>query len=186
MLIEYSPNYFVLDHVPRLLREQYKYAPKFIVSLRNPLSRTLSSWTFKAKEGIELKKKSSLIQADDPFNKSMAIGLMQAQCIEDCYHRFKSMKKCSITECRFKYDHRGDGRNGKYSYYAHLVKSLYVYQFLLWFAFFPKSDFFIFTIEQYRKNPIGVTEAIMNFMGLPLYDPSGKKGFTNKEVGLGF
>ena len=63
------------------------------------------------------------------------------------------MKKCSITACRAINDKRGDGRNGRYSYYAHVVKSLYAYQFLMWFEYFPKSSFFIFTIEQYRKNP---------------------------------
>lgn len=61
----------------------------------------------------------------------------------------------SITNCRAQFDKRYDGRNGKYSYYAHVVKSLYAYQFLMWFSYFPKSEFFIFTIEQYRKNPIG-------------------------------
>ena len=52
----------------------------------------------------------------------------------------------------------------------------------MWFEYFPKADFFIFTIEQYRKNPIGVTEALLNFLGLPLYDPTGKMGFKDKDA----
>lgn len=91
------------------------------------------------------------------------------------------MKKCSIGNCRAQFDSRYDGRNGKYSYYAHVVKSLYAYQFLMWFSYFPKSDFFIFTIEQYRKNPIGVLEALLDFLGLPLYDPDGVLGFKDKK-----
>ena len=52
ILIEYSPNYFVLDHVPLMLKQQYNYRLKFIVSLRDPIGRTISSWKFKAKEGL--------------------------------------------------------------------------------------------------------------------------------------
>ena len=176
VLIEYSPNYLVLDHVPALLRSQFKYKLKFIVSLRNPVSRTISSWKFKAKEGIKLGNVK-----DDLFNVSVAQGIDQSRCIINCYNRTHTMKRCSMTNCRAQFDQRYDGRNGKYSYYAHVVKSLYAYQFLLWFAYYPKSDFFIFTIEQYKKNPIGVLEALLNFLGLPLYDPEGKYGFRSKK-----
>jgi len=177
VLIEYSPNYFVLDHLPQTLKSELNYKVKFIVSLREPVSRTLSSWKFKAKECLKLAK-----CRDDHFNETISQGIQQAQCIADCYWKKKSMQDCSIEECRRKHDRRRDGRNGKYSYYAHVVKSLYAYQFLMWFEYFPKSSFFIFTIEQYRKNPIGVTEAILDFMGLPLYDSSGKNGFKDKKA----
>ena len=179
VLIEYSPNYFVLDHVPEIIKQEFTYPVKFVVSLREPVSRTLSSWKFKAKEGLKMKER------DDFFNVTMMQGIDQANCVVACYEKTKDMKKCSVTTCRTKYDKRWDGRNGKYSYYAHVVKSLYAYQFLMWFSYFPKANFFIFTIEQYRKNPIGVTEALLNFMGLPLYDPAGKLGFKDKEQLIG-
>lgn len=175
LLIEYSPNYLVLDHVPRLLKAQLKYNLKFIVSLREPVSRTLSSWKFKAKEGLNLNVR------DDSFNSSMFQGMQQAQCIIDCYNRMKSMKKCSIANCRAKFDTRHDGRNGKNSYYAHVVKSLYAHQIIMWLEYFPRSSFFVFTVAEYRKNPIGVMEALLNFLGLPLYDPDGKMGFTDRQ-----
>lgn len=76
VLIEYSPNYFVLDHVPELLRSQFHQKMKFIVSLRDPISRTISSWKFKAKEGL----KNHNIK-DDPFNVSVDQGISQSECI---------------------------------------------------------------------------------------------------------
>ena len=186
VLIEYSPNYFVLDHVPEVLRSEFKYKLKFVVSLRDPISRAISSWKFKASEGLRLgearRKKHETDWPDDFFNVTMKLGMDQAKCVSDCYEKTKDMTKCSITMCRAMNDKRGDGRNGKYSYYAHVVKSLYAYQFLMWFAYFPKSNFFVFTIEQYRKNPIGVTEALLNFFGLPLYDPTAKQGFKDKAT----
>jgi hypothetical protein len=135
----------------------------------------LSSWKFKAKEGLSHKIN------DDPFNTTMIQGIAQAQCVIDCYEKNKSMKKCSIANCRSQFDSRHDGRNGKYSFYSHVVKSLYAYQFLMWFEYFPKSSFFVFSVEEYKKNPIAVTEAILNFLGLPLYDPDGRMGFTDKK-----
>ena len=184
VLIEYSPNYFVLDHVPEVLRSEFKYKLKFVVSLRDPISRAISSWKFKASEGLRLgearRKKHETDWPDDFFNVTMRLGMAQAKCVSDCYDKTKDMTKCSITMCRAINDKRGDGRNGKYSYYAHVVKSLYAYQFLMWFAYFPKSSFFVFTIEQYRKNSIGVTESLLNFFGLPLYDPNEKEGFKDK------
>jgi len=62
------------------------------------------------------------------------------------------------------------------------MKSLYAYQFLLWFSYFRKEQFFIFTIEEFRKNPIGTFERLLDFLGLPLYDPSGQSGFLDKAA----
>ena len=46
LLIDYTPNYFVLDHVPLSLSLAYPppHNMKFIVSLRDPLARAISSW----------------------------------------------------------------------------------------------------------------------------------------------
>jgi hypothetical protein len=66
------------------------------------------------------------------------------------------------------------------SYYAHVTKSLYAYQFAKWFSFFDKSQFFIYTLEEFSKNRIGVLERILDFLGIPLFDPSGRYGFKDK------
>lgn len=59
VLIEYTPNYFLIDHIPKLLAEGFKklYPLKFIVSLREPVNRTLSSWRFKALEAYVAQEK---------------------------------------------------------------------------------------------------------------------------------
>ena len=46
-----------------------------------------------------------------------------------------------------------DGRYGALSYHAHVIKSMYAYQFLQWFAYFARDQFFVFTIEDFDKNP---------------------------------
>jgi len=57
---------------------------------------------------------------------------------------------------------------------------MYAYQFAKWFSFFEKPQFFIFTIEEFSRNRIGVLERILDFLGLPLYDPSGKFGYRSR------
>ena len=59
VIIEYTPNYFIVDHIPKLLSQGFKklYPLKFIVSLRDPVNRTLSSWRFKAFENYIAQEK---------------------------------------------------------------------------------------------------------------------------------
>jgi hypothetical protein len=102
ILIEYSPNYFVLDQVPQLLKQEFNYRLKFIVSLRDPISRAISSWKFKANEGLKLqalrKARKETEFPDDYFNVTMGLGMEQAKCISECYEKHKSMKvKISLS-----------------------------------------------------------------------------------------
>lgn len=205
VFIDYTPNYFVLDHVPKLIAEGFKYGYKkdrytmrFIVSLREPVSRTLSSWRFKALEHFQMQERK-MIRTGKPMdllllNDSVHWGEMRAQCIANCYNKpdgSKSMKGCNLNKCRKQYDK--DMQETKYqyqkaetstmccrtSYYAHICKSLYAYQFAKWFDFFDRSQFFIYTLEEFSKNRIGVLERLLDFLGVPIYDPTGKTGFSN-------
>ena len=104
------------------------------------------------------------------------------------------MSNCNMNKCRKKYDMLSKETMAfaaleeksafccRTAYYAHLTKSLYAYQFAKWFHYFDKSQFFIFTIEEFTVNRIGVLERLLDFLGLPLYDPFGKYGYKNKET----
>ena len=74
-----------------MLKQQYNYKLKFIVSLRDPIGRTISSWKFKAKEGL---MRNGLFP-DDYFNVTMMQGIDQANCVIACYDKTKDMRKCS-------------------------------------------------------------------------------------------
>ena len=82
---------------------------KFIVSLREPVSRTLSSWRFKALEHYSLQERRS-VRTGKPIkllniNDSIYWGERRAKCLSLCYHGRKgSMDHCSINGCRKKYD----------------------------------------------------------------------------------
>ena len=65
------------------------------------------------------------------------------------------------------------------SYYAHITKSLYAYQFAKWFDYFDRSQFFIYTLEEFSKNRVGVLERLLDFLGVPIFDPTGRTGFSS-------
>jgi hypothetical protein len=141
--------------------------------LRNPTARAISSFKAKSEKHPNFPK----------FEICMKKGFEQGQCVVNCYHDgwFNKTKneQCNIEMCRKKFDDKKGLCGGK-STLAHITKSLYYYQLLNWFNVFDRSQFFILTIEQYTLNPIYVYEQIINFLGLPLYDPEGRFGFRSR------
>ena len=118
--------------------------------------------------------------------------MMQGDCISQCFARHSKgvdlnafpptpiMKMCSIETCRRKYDKK-DGSSGGKATLAHIVKSMYAFQLKMWFEYFSPRQFYIFTLEQFIANPILQMEKIFDFLGLPLYDASGRRGFRNRR-----
>ena len=171
VLIEYTPNYFLIDHIPKLLAEGFKklYPMKFIVSLREPVNRTLSSWRFKALENYVAQEKAIAKGSQQPMeisslSDSIYWGKKRGDCISACYKRNKgNMALCNMNKCRKKYDLMSKETKPfaevqdksafccRTAYYAHITKSLYAYQFAKWFYYFDKPQFFIFTIEEFTK-----------------------------------
>jgi hypothetical protein len=194
----------LIDHIPKLLADGFKkmYPIKFIVSLRDPVNRTLSSWRFKAHESYVTQEKAISKGSEDPLevaqlSDSLDWGMKQGDCLRECYDKKKSMVGCSISKCRQQYDLmcketktfaeiQEKGKSAfccRTAYYAHVAKSLYAYQFSKWFSYFDRSQFFIFTIEEFSRNRIGVLERLLDFLGLPLIHQSiGKYGYLNEEV----
>jgi hypothetical protein len=88
-----------------------------------------------------------------------------------------------MRRCRRKYDTTGfDG--GAFGMIAHLVKSMYAYQIMTWFHYFPRNHFHFVTLEQYIERPLATYERALDFLGLPLYDPAGAAGFQNRTAVL--
>ena len=121
-------------------------------------------------------------------------GKKRGDCISNCYKKNKAnMAMCNMNKCRKKYDIMSKETKPfaevqdksafccRTAYYAHITKSLYAYQFAKWFQYFDKPQFFIFSIEEFTKNRIGVLERILDFLGLPLYDSNGKFGYRSRD-----
>ena len=193
-MMDYTPNYFVMDNVPELINKSYTHSRKLkiLLCLRNPTKRAISSWVAKKVKKRSVGRSQKINMNLPSLEVSLRDGMKQGECIAECFQdiakgkdikdfqHVKIMKYCNMAKCRRKFD--STRKAGTKSTLAHVVKSMYAYQLRNWYEYFDPSQFHIFSIEQYSKNPVGVLESIFDFLGLPLYDPDGKVGFENRTT----
>lgn len=129
LLMDYTPNYLLMESAATLIKQKMPNANKlkFIVVLRNPTERAISSWVYK--------KSCRSCEATSPrmpsFEVSVNQGINQGNCISKCFQKQVKRypqtelmsnftlkiftadddKGCSISRCRMKYDHTG-GKTG--------------------------------------------------------------------------
>lgn len=103
IVMDFTPNYLSVDAVPRILRSLYSddVAAKlrFVVALREPVSRAVSSWLYKKNSHPNL----------PGFADSVAEGIKEGKCIAACYNKHRieigssnhveSFRACEIEEC---------------------------------------------------------------------------------------
>lgn len=204
LVMDYTPNYLVCDETPILIRKAFPQIAdrlKFMVLLRDPTARTLSSW--KAKRGKHGKS------IPDLRNVTRS-GILQGECIAKCFNEYfdgprllpavrRSLWEvanrtaedslnpldCSIKQCRKQVD-GNNGRSGGIATLAHVVKSMYAYQLLHWFMVFHPSQFLILTLEEFTAEPLVSMERIITFLGLSMYDDrtstdDARIGWKSKE-----
>lgn len=199
LVMEYTPNYLVHDETPLLIHKAFRHTAshlKFILIVRDPVKRMISSWRFK------MEKTPGGIST---FKEAVKSGLAQAKCIEDCFdkyfqkganwttlkpevllHNFTDNdvnrdymhQHCSMKLCRVQNDPSKHGFNGGNSVMAHVVKGQYMYQLMSWLRVFDLHQFLIISLEEYMETPLGTMEKIIEFLGLQMYhnnDPKGPK-----------
>jgi hypothetical protein len=186
LVMEYTPNYVASDDVPAIIKKALPHSDKlrFIMVLREPTKRTISSWLAKK---IKHSKKQMALEVTE-LNETLSVGMIQSMCISHCVNSLsldRPLSDCSFKNCRRRNDN-SLGTNGGLLALAHVAKSLYVYQLMVWFSLFPRENFYILTLEAFAKNPVGELEKILDFLGLPLYDPQGKFefGWPNRSAVL--
>jgi hypothetical protein len=199
LVMEYTPNYLVHDETPLLIHKAFHHTAehlKFIMIVREPVKRMISSWRFK------MEKTPGGITT---FKEAVVSGLAQAKCIEDCFDKYflsgdrwrelvpevlsrgdflssnislSFMRShCSIKVCRVKNDPNSHGYNGGNSVMAHVVKGMYMYELLAWLRVFRLEQFLIISLEEYVETPMGTMKKIIDFLGLQMFheDPFGPK-----------
>jgi hypothetical protein len=104
IVMDFTPNYLSVDSVPRLLRSLYTddVASKlrFIIALREPVSRAVSSWLYKKNSHPNL----------PGFEDAVSSGIKEGKCIAACYEKYRSklgvrsshvesFQACEIERC---------------------------------------------------------------------------------------
>ena len=196
LVMDYTPNYLVNDETPVLIRKTFPsiyHKLKFIIMIRNPVARTISSW--KSKKGKHGNKVLS-------FANVTRIGIEQGKCIEYCYNNYfqkdnvtlkeyiismhthsnsnsnrthnedwmEVTSRCSMKYCRRRFDRTDGGSGGGIASMAHIVKSMYIYQLINWLHVFSLEQFCIITLEEFISEPLVTIKKITDFLGIPMYD----------------
>jgi len=96
LVMEYTPNYIMVDEAPLLIAKTYPDIAtklKFVLLVREPVSRMISSWRFK----------TWTMQHNHPdektmsFSESVKSGVAQLKCIEECFkHLFNDSDPTSL------------------------------------------------------------------------------------------
>ncbi len=112
LLMEYTPNYLVHDETPMLIHKTFPrtaHLLKFIVIVREPVKRMVSSWRFKT-----VKTDGGITS----FKAAVESGLRQLECADACYSQYFYHPN-SLGKGR---DRRKDNENGK----KHRLRSSFV------------------------------------------------------------
>ena len=125
---------------------------RFLVTLREPVARAVSSWQFKSRAGGGETRS---------FRRVVEEGAALA----------RGMRACPIDRYLTPPPH---GHHQQISL-SHVGKGLYVYQLRAWFARVPRERFLVVPIEQFYANATDGLARVLAFVGVPAL---GARGFA--------
>jgi hypothetical protein len=187
VIMHYTPNYAGLknieDDIVKSLKENQKTrkSAKFLFMLRNPTSRTASSWWYK---NHCYKNENHHCPS---FKAQVDTGIAAVHNLQSCYARHDFTLERLVNGLRY-----GQRNLTKLEqevldlcpitlmappntslYGAHVGKSIYVYQLAHWFDRIPSSQIYLMFLENYAENPVREIEMFFEWLGLEAYGPSG-------------
>ena len=162
--MEYTPEYlFEANHVPACLCGALQLTAaarcanrRFLVTLREPVARAVSSWQFKSRAGGGETRS---------FRRVVEEGAALA----------RGMRACPIDRYLTPPPH---GHHQQISL-SHVGKGLYVYQLRAWFARVPRERFLVVPIEQFYANATDGLARVLAFVGVPAL---GARGFASAHA----
>lgn len=135
---EASPYYLFHPHVPKRIAALTPYA-KFIVLLRNPVSRAYSQYYHEVEMGHEQLSFEEALEQEEARTKHETERLIQ-------------------DEYYYSYNHQ---------HYTYLARGLYAEQLEAWFQYFPREQFLILKSEDFYTAPVIVLEQVAAFLNIP-------------------
>lgn len=138
---EASPYYLFHPHAPRRMR-QVAPQTKLIAILREPASRAFSHYKHMLRDGRETLEFDAAVE-------------QEAERLAG--EREKLMADETYAANRFRF----------FSYQA---RGIYVDQLAAWAEHFPREQILVLQSEAYRRDPLGVTNRTLDFLGIPHWD----------------
>jgi hypothetical protein len=207
-ILHYTPNYSILPDLAEMILSSLKtlqvplHTVRFIFALRNPVTRTESSWWYK--------EHCYQTKSECPsFSSQVEKGIAAARLLERCYETHNrslhalvtdiaslsssspvSTSTVSITSSTphsavFSASAAASAtlkscpntllipEGSTNLKVAHVGKSLYIHQLLHWYHLIPPSQIYLLSLESYQTDPLTEIELLLRWLGLPRYGPSG-------------
>jgi hypothetical protein len=187
VIVHYTPNYAGLknieDDIIKSLKENKKTtkSAKFLFMLRNPTSRTASSWWYK---NHCYKRKDNSCPS---FKPQIDQGIAAVHNLQSCYAKHNFTLERLVNGLR---DGQRDLTKPEQHvldlcpitlmappntslYGAHVGKSIYVYQLAHWFNRISSSQIYLMFLENYVENPVREVEMFFEWLGVETYGSSG-------------
>eukprot|EP00752_Nemacystus_decipiens_P004724 g4307.t1 len=188
VVIDYTPHYMVVAETPHRIADMYGgrgSGLKFIVTLREPASRAISSWEFKN----EINPKKGRQEETRSLAKTVMDGRQRAGKLHACLALAKvSTKKPRERDLKL-CNPRKFLENPLYV--SHVGKSMYAMQLERWFDLFGRENFKVIFTDDMAADPVGVLKDVLDFLGLDMTSDDKSKGLPdlkqwNKITGMDY
>ena len=209
VVVHYTPHYMFVPGLPGAICDLSRAAGgapcaelRYLVMLREPASRAVSSWWYHHRRGA--------------LADAVADGARALRALEKCYSGagVDFLELCASVHRKSR--GAGDGAAaaggggggggdlGKFSehteklsacsdallvtggdnagFSAHVGKSLYAHQLVHWFARLPLGQFYIMALEDYGAAPLREFTQLLCWLGLAAVDEHGIRGFRDREA----
>eukprot|EP00903_Cladosiphon_okamuranus_P014094 g13100.t1 len=190
-VMDYTPHYSILADVPykilHLYGEQaYDGTLKYVILLREPVARTISSWQFKfdlhgAQEGATHTSQHERRTLEWVF----AEGGSRVNALVTCLS--KNLEPGSLLSSRSRRKVDLDTCNPKRflesnTYFAHVGKSVYVLQLRRWINLFGQENVKVIFLEEMAAEPMETLSSVFDFLGMKMLDEEDEtKRLPNME-----
>jgi hypothetical protein len=163
LLGHYTPNYLfhpstafnILEVFPRDVLDRLK----FIVLLREPSERCVSSYWYKRQAGQETR---SLAQAvDEGISKSRRRHEHRMRSLD-----MRSLQREGTAALRSEWESMFDLSDPSKIFLEHVGKGMYADQITLWFLLFRPDQFVFVTLNEMKRAPELAVGRVLTFLGL--------------------
>ena len=177
IIMHYTPHYIYEPHIPSAVSHFYPHSKdlKFIVLLRSPIARAVSSYWF---------KNSNLFTTNNKDSGSN--GDLQLTFERELQGR-SDYESCLAIDTKGINDD-GDFINACRKYLwpsnsglRHIDKGFYDEQLIRWFKIFPRPSFYIFTLEAFAKDPKKELSRLLQWLGIRGSSILGEFGLGSED-----
>lgn len=170
-----APCYLYIPYVPRVIQQHAPWM-KFIVSLRNPVDRTYSSFLQSlnkySADYCKLLKANGLLKPE--YKAALLQKRRESLIITKVFSAVVALELARIEQLI----QRGDDRSWEHlfnsvmedgvSARAHpVLRSMYTPQLKNWFSYFPREQFKILIFEDFIADVPATVDEIIDFLELP-------------------